>query len=202
MASPTDPTQTAVPPRSGRPTSPGPTTIRWWPIALAVVLAVAAMGGALVYFGALFSGQGNSQPPPSGCGPCGAVFAVGAPVESGRGTSWTYTMTMAPTSGVTSAQLSFEVESSSGAHVELPSASVVIEGPNECQIAENAFSTAAWSNGPTSGADACSPAGTAQTLLSSSDVLVLWTGSTNLRGLGDRFVIDLASGGSVITALP
>jgi hypothetical protein len=155
-------------------------------IALAIVLTIVAMAGVLVYFGALFSGPSAASGPSCVCGP---TFAVGTPIAGMNGSTWTYQMGITPGDGMTEGSLSFQVQADSGTNLSLPQATVQVLGVTNCHVGEYDFSTKAWSSGPVTASNACSPPGTAQTILTSGMALVLSTGSSDLRGQGDRLVV-------------
>jgi hypothetical protein len=178
-----------------------PAGVRPEAIGLAVIVAIAAMAGVLVYFGALFSGPSTGQPGPCGLA-CGAIFAISSPTPGRNGTARTYSMAITPSSGATVANLSFDVQNANGTPLSLPQAYVQVLGPSGCLVGSFAFSTHGWSNGPMSAPNACTPPGTTQSLLTSGMRLVLSTGSSDLRGQGDQFVATVSGVGNVYTELP
>ena len=161
-------------------------------IATILLVAITVVLAAVLYI--LISGLTKGP----GSTPIGTALAIGAPVAS-HGGNW-YTMSITPSSGLTPASMTFELESSSGAILGSGSWVQVI-GPNACAVANYTFSTNSWAAGGTGGA--CSPAGTTTTVLTSGMQLQLGA-TASLSGAGDK-IVAVGTGsfsGQVIAALP
>jgi archaeal type IV pilus assembly protein PilA len=146
-------------------------------IATILLVAITVVLAAVLYIliSGLTKGPGNT--------PLGTALAISGPVSSAGGT--VYTMTITPSSGLTPAGMTFNLESSAGTILGTGT-TVVVFGVTGCEVAYYTFSTNAWTNGPGTGT-ACTPAGTSSTVLTSGMQFQLTT-SASLTGAGDKLV--------------
>jgi flagellin-like protein len=168
-------------------------------IATILLVAITVVLAAVLYIliSGLTKGPGNT--------PLGTALAMGAPQAGTNGTAFTYTLSITPSSGLTPANLQFQIQSSTGAIQALAGSAIQLIGPQGCLEGTYTFSTNAWAVGSAGASThACTPPGVTTTILTSGMQLYLSTGTTNLAGQGDTLTaIGVGSfSGTVFEALP
>jgi hypothetical protein len=171
-------------------------TLRYGIVALLVTAAIVGV----VLWGTL----GRPAPPSSGT-PCGlecgvgGSLAIGTPNPEGGPGNYSYSMGITPSERLTWGQTKFAVESPTGQNLSPTSSWAILIFPAsptaQSPAAVFEFQTQTWKLG-------------SSVLATSGQTIHLELGSTDLRGQGDHFVVDVtpsaasSASGTVSVALP
>jgi flagellin-like protein len=149
-------------------------------IATILLVAITVVLAAVLYIliSGLTKGPGNT--------PLGTALTLGTPVAGGSGAATTYTMAITPSSGLTSANLAFQVVSSSNIIQSPPAgANITVKGVTGCLLAIYTFATNAWAT--PAGASACASAGPNVVLQSGEQFVLAW--GSSLSSAGNKLVV-------------
>ena len=172
---------------------------RWLVVVIGGIVAVVGASGALVVPAPKSCDVcSGCIPPNAGPTPLGSAFAIGAPTAQGGPSNRSYEMEITPSSGMVWSTLYFQLWSSNGA-ILTPGAQWAVLASNSTSHANTPFASYDFLSGKWSGE--------ATVLMTSGQLMTLSLGSTNLAGMGDKFVVYIPTGcpgafGQVSVALP
>jgi len=164
-------------------------------IATILLVAITVVLAAVLYIliSGLTKGPGNT--------PIGTAISLGKMAESNSATQWNYTTSVqTATSGMTWANMIFQVQGPSGALVTTGPTKVVVTGlTNGCNLATYTFATNSWA---ATGATCAGTTG-GSALVQSGDTFQ-FQASANLNSAGNNLVLvgQGSYSGSSVVALP